>query len=342
MTNVNSSKPLILVLLTCFVAIAHGGENARPDASLDIYAKPGQLVTVGKDRHLNLRCSGKGVPTTLLESGNNADSMTWFKVQPEIAKFARVCAYDRAGTGFSDGGPFPRNLEANAEDLFALIHAAHIATPLVLVGHSYGTNVLRLFADNHPAEVAAMVLLDPPPQNVGEFSAEFEKADDEQRRAMQAMVRRCQRGAEEGKLDAPSAELKDCLRPPNPEFSAALNAAIHANKIRPQFWQTIISLSESIGELYKYSVAKNESHGAIPLLILQPDKPFAGAPPEIQKPMEQSRFKTQQAIASTSTRSKIVPVANSSHDVQLDRPDAVIAAVRMAIVMSGEKAKQKP
>ena len=336
MTDLNSSKPLVLVFLMCLVATTRAAETSSPDASLDIYAKPGRLVNVGNDRHLNLRCSGKGSPTIMLESGNNADSMTWFKVQPGIARFARVCAYDRAGTGFSDGGPMPRNLDANAEDLFALIHAAHIATPLVLVGHSFGTNVVRRFADDHAAEVAALVLLDPPPQDVGEFSPEFEKADDEQRAAMQAKVRQCQRGAEEGKLDAPPAQLADCLRAPNPEFSAALNAAIHANKIRPAFWQTIDSMSQSLGELYKHPVAADESHGAIPLLILQPDAPFADAPPEIQKPMEQARVKTQQAIASTSTRSKIVPVAHSSHDVQLDRPDAVIAEVRAAIKMSSD------
>ena len=132
--------------------------------------------------------------------------------------------------------------------------------------------------------------------------------------------------------------MKDCLRPPNPEFSAALNEAQHKNKTRPAFWQTIISLSEANSGLYKQPVARSESHGATPLVILQPDAPFADAPPEIQKPMEQARLKTQQAIAATSTRSKIVPVAHSSHDVQLDRPEAVVEAVRTAISMRAPKA----
>jgi len=340
--TIRRSKPLALALLMSFVAMPLTAETPHVDSSLDIYAKPGQFVNIGKHQRLNLRCSGRGTPTVVLESGNNADSMTWFKVQPEIAKFTRVCAYDRAGTGFSDGGPLPRNLDVNSADLSALIHIAHIATPAIFVGHSYGTNVVRRFADKHAAEVAALVLLDPPPQNVGEFSPEFEKEDEEQRIAMLSKVRQCQRGAEESKLDAPPPGLKDCLRPPNPEFSAALNAAIHANKTRPAFWQTIISLSEANGALYKQPVATNESHGATPLLILQPDTPFADVPPEMQKPLEQARQETQQAIAATSSRSKIVPVGHSSHDVQLDRPDAVVEAVRTAISMATKPVTQKP
>ena len=322
-------------------AFACGAHAQQPDAALDVYAKPGDLVAIGKDRHLNLRCSGSGSPTVILESGNMADSMAWVKVQPQIAKFARVCAYDRAGTGFSDGGPLPRNVDTHADDLAALIEAAHIAPPVVLVGHSYGTNIVRRFADTHADRVAALVLLDPPPQNVGEFSPAFEQADAEQHAGMLAAIRNCEKGAEAGKLDASLPQYKDCLRGPNPQFSAALNAAMHANKIKPAFWQTIVSITESNVDLYKQPVSKTESHGAMPLVILQPDAPFDDVPPEFRKPMEQARQRTQQAIAATSTRGKIVPVAHSSHDVQFDRPDAVVEAVRDAMAKPAAKvAKQ--
>ena len=312
-------------------AIACGAHAQQPNAAFDVYAKPGELVAIDANRHLNLRCSGKGMPAVVLESGNNADSMTWFKVQPEVAKFTRVCSYDRAGTGFSDGGPLPRNIDTNADDLAALIRAAHIATPVVLVGHSYGTNVVRRFADKHARDVAALVLLDPPPQDVGEFSPAFVKADDARRSQMLAAVRNCEKAAEAGKLDAHLRQFKDCLRPPNPQFSASLNAAMHANKLRPAFWRTIISIAETNADLYKQPVSKSETHGAIPLLILQPDAPFEDVPPEFRQAMEQARRKTQQAIAATSTRGRIISVEHSSHDVQLDQPDAVIDAVRAVV-----------
>jgi pimeloyl-ACP methyl ester carboxylesterase len=325
------SRPFFFLAIGLAFIFARQGSAQQPDASFDIYAKPDKLVEIGANRHLNLRCSGKGSPTVILESGNNADSMTWFKVQPQIAKFTRVCSYDRAGTGFSDGGPLPRNVDTNANDLDALIRAAHVATPVVLVGHSYGTNIVRRFADMHANETAALVLLDPPPQNVGEFSPEFEKADSAQRGEMLAAVRNCEKGAEGGKLDSPPPEFKDCLRPPNPQFSTRLNAAMRANKIKPSFWQTIISIAETNADLYRQPVPKSETHGAMPLLILQPDAPFEDVPPEFRKAMEQARQKTQQAIAATSTQGKIIPVAHSSHDVQIDRPDAVIDAVRAVV-----------
>lgn len=326
-----------LLVLMC------GGANAqehKPNAALDGYAKPGELVAVGTGRKLNMRCSGHGAPAVVLESGNMADSMAWFKVQPEIAQFARVCAYDRAGTGFSDGGPLPRSLDANADDLAALIAAAHIATPVILVGHSYGTNVVRRVAEKHPNDVAALVLLDPPPQNVGEFSPEFDKADDADRVAGEAMMRQCAKGAENAQLDAPPPELKTCLRGPNPEYSDALNAAQHASKIRPAFWKTIISISESNGAMYKQPVPKTESHGAIPLFILQPDAPFDDAPPEIRKSLEAARQKTQDAIAATSTRGIIIPIAKSTHDVQFDQPQAVVNTVRAAIEQAAAPRKK--
>lgn len=322
-------RPFLFLAVSLAAVFACKAGAQQPDPALDIYARPGRLVNIGHDRHLNLRCSGKGSPTVILESGNNADSMTWFKVQPEIAKFTQVCSYDRAGTGFSDGGPLPRDVDTHADDLAALIHAAGIATPVVLVGHSYGTNIVRRFADRHARDVAALVLLDPPPQNVGEFSPEFAKADQDEHRRMLAAIRHCATGADAGKLDTP--EFTGCLRPANPQFSAALNAAMHASKVRPAFWQTMISITQTNADLYRQSVSKSETHGATPLLILQPDAPFEDVPPAFRKAMEQARTKTQRAIAATSTRGRIVPVAHSSHDVQMDRPDAVIDAVRTLV-----------
>ena len=76
----------------------------------------------------------------------------------------------------------------------------------------------------------------------------------------------------------------------------------------------------------------------MPIVILQPDAPFEDMPPEFRKPMEQAR----QKIAATSTRSKIVPVAHSSHDVQFDQPDAVVAAVRGVLATPAAKVAKQP
>ena len=91
-------SPSFRLVFGLAATIACGANAQQPNAALDAYAEPGKLIAIDANRHLNLRCSGKGSPTVILESGNNADSMAWFKVQPGIAKLTHVCSYDRADT----------------------------------------------------------------------------------------------------------------------------------------------------------------------------------------------------------------------------------------------------
>ncbi len=310
-------------------------ESAKPQApnlALDIYAKPARLVDIGGGRKLNLRCAGKGSTTVMLEAGAVSDSMTWYKVQPLVAQFATVCAYDRAGFGFSDEGPLPRNLDAEAADLHALIHAAGIRTPLLLVGHSRGTNIARRYADKYQADLSGMVLLDPPGQHMAEFAPDLAKEDEAGRMGAIESMRHCLTGAEKGQLDKPPPALAQCLRGPNPEFSASLNAAQHAIKSKPAFWRTIISVYET-NSLYDQPVSPQEHHDTLPLIVLTPDGSFADAPSELRKALDESREKTQKQILATSSRSERILVAHSSHDVQFDRPDAVVDAIRRAITL---------
>ena len=327
------------LLLSIQTLAADTPAAVQPDKSLDIYATPARLVDIG-GRKLNLRCSGKGTPTVMLEAGAIADSMTWLKVQPELAKTMTVCSYDRAGLGFSDEGPLPRDLDAEANDLHALIHAAGIRTPVALVAHSRGTNIARRYADKYAADLSALVLLDPPAQHVAAFAPQFAKADDAGRTQAIAFMRQCAKGAEEGKLTSPPPELQNCLRGPNPEFSQALNDAQHANKSRSAFWHTIVSTYET-NALYNEPVPASEKHGALPLVVLTPDSANADAPPADRKALEAARAQTQRAIVASSTRGRRVDVAHSSHDVQMDRPDAVVEAVNQVIQSTGASASAK-
>jgi len=323
-----------IVVASISIATSHADGPAQPDAALDVYAKPGESISIGAGRHLNLRCSGKGSPTVILESGAMADSLAWFKVQPQVATFTRVCAYDRAGYGFSDGSASTRYVDGSVDDLHALIHSAKIAMPAVFVGHSLGTNIVRAYASKHAADVAAMVLLDPPEQDVARFSPAWAKAEDESRAASLPMIRACAQGARDGKLGSPPPELAQCLRGPNPAFSAALNAAQRASKLRPAFWHSVLAVQEGNGELYSQPVPPQENHGAIPLLILAPDGSHNDAPPDDRKALDAASAATHKAIAGTSTRGEIVPVAHSSHEVEMDQPDAVVDAIKKAIKLA--------
>ncbi len=117
------------------------------------------LIDVG-GRSLHLHCVGRGAPTVLLEAGHGADGGTWLLVQTDIAKQTRACAYDRAGLGFSDKPGKARAVADVLQDLRALLAGARITGPYVLVGHSLGGLLVRLYAAEHPDEVAGMVLVD--------------------------------------------------------------------------------------------------------------------------------------------------------------------------------------
>ena len=109
---------------------------------------------------MHIDCLGEGAPTVILESGLGDSYLSWRKVQPEIAKFTRVCSYDRAGLGYSDASPQPRTSKVIAGELHALLKAAGVPPPYVLVGHSMGGFNVRLFASLYRNEVSGMVLVD--------------------------------------------------------------------------------------------------------------------------------------------------------------------------------------
>src|SRR6186713_1551314 len=113
---------------------------------------PGLLVDVGGHR-LHAICRGHGSPLVLLEAGIAASSLSWSVVQPEIARFTRVCAYDRAGLAWSEAASKPRTFDRIVDELARVL--AHVAPGerCVLVGHSFGSFVVRAYAARNPGSV---------------------------------------------------------------------------------------------------------------------------------------------------------------------------------------------
>src|SRR5262245_27096704 len=101
------------------------------------YPAEGELVDVGGHR-LHITCQGTGTPAVILDAGLEDSWLAWTTIQPEVAKQTQVCSYDRAGMGYSDAGPAPRDSRHIVDDLHALLTKAHVPPPYVLVGHSFG------------------------------------------------------------------------------------------------------------------------------------------------------------------------------------------------------------
>jgi pimeloyl-ACP methyl ester carboxylesterase len=120
---------------------------------------PGALYDVGGYR-LHLRCTGTGSPTVVLLSGLQESSPYWARIAPQVSATTRVCAYDRAGQGWSQDSPHPADAAHVVTDLHTLLTAAGEAGPYVLVGHSSGGVYALTYAATYPRDVTGMVLLD--------------------------------------------------------------------------------------------------------------------------------------------------------------------------------------
>jgi len=153
----------ILVVLGAFLIVAAlSGATYQWLATrreLSATPPPGQLVDIGGYR-LHLWCTGDGAPAVILDTGLGGSTPGWGFVQPEVARFTRVCSYDRAGMGYSDPGPSPRTARRIASELAELLARSGIAGPVVLVGASIAGFDVRVFASDHPERAAGLVLVD--------------------------------------------------------------------------------------------------------------------------------------------------------------------------------------
>ena len=149
--------PVIAVLAVA--AVGGGYETAMEAVDARSHPMPGALIDVG-GHSLHLNCTGSGRPTVVLEPGAGEMSAVFGWIAPAVARDTRVCAYDRAGRGWSEPAAAPQDAAQIATDLHTLLHRADVAGPYVLAGHSFGGLYVQTFAALYPDEVAGMVLID--------------------------------------------------------------------------------------------------------------------------------------------------------------------------------------
>ena len=156
------ARALVLLVTSALVAGCGGSaaNEARQRPALELKGLPsGGLIDIG-GRRLYVECVGSGSPTVLLQAGFGGASQDWENVEPTLGRTTRTCAYDRAGLGASDPIPGVHDAGDEIRDLERLLERARIEPPYVLVGHSYGGLLTRLFASAHPGETRGVVLVD--------------------------------------------------------------------------------------------------------------------------------------------------------------------------------------
>ena len=319
--SVNSSAPSqswvrrILVGILLLLVFAGGAgflyENISEARDRRFNPMLGKLVNVGGGK-MHINCTGQGSPPVILDSGLGDSYIPWRKVQPEIAKFARVCSYDRAGLGYSDTSNEPRTSKVIAEQLHALLQAAQISPPYVLVGHSMGGYDVRLYASLYHNDVIGMVLVDAShPDQENRFPAEL-------------------KGMEGSWLR--EAEFLEYTMPIGiPRLLGFCNEHPLARAAECNFH----TAREGVAELKAFNIsaaqaATTGSLGDMPLAVLShdPDKPSSEFPPDLDKVVNQAWDKMQDELAHLSTRGTRVIAKNSGQYIQSDRPELVIEAVR--------------
>lgn len=277
---------------------------------------------------LNLNCVGQGSPTVILDSGLGVPAAGWDLVMPDVAKFARVCAYDRAGYGWSGGGPSPRTSNEVAKELHALLAASGEKGPYVLVGHSFGGYNVRVYTGKYPAEVAGLVLVDTShedqsqrmPPSLQKLTQEQVKELDSQKRLMPILIffgiaRLTADDDGDSKLSKDFRDKMKYLQLQTKFIGAALSE--------------LKSFTESAEE-----VRQAGNLGDRPLVVLTAGKELEAKDlPKGVSVEEMREFRKtwindlQVRQAKLSTRGKQIVVPDSTHMIPMERPDTVVNAI---------------
>ena len=298
----------VILLLAAIGATYQAIESSREERE----PPHGRLVDVGGHK-MHLDCEGQGAPTVILESGLWDDSVVWHNVQSEIAKLTRVCSYDRAGLGYSDPRPDQvpdsRNI---AHNLHMLLANARVRPPYVLVGHSLGGIHVRVYENLYPSDVVGMVLVD-------------SEHPDQENRLPPEMNQMQSRLYLKSKLWGLAVPLGI------PRLLGACGVTVECH------WQTVKARE---AEVQAIGASADEARHAgsldsMPLVVVSRD-PEKGAapglvPPDVSRRVEQQWAQMQEELARLSTNGSHVVAIGSTHYVQIDRGDVVIAAIQKVL-----------
>jgi pimeloyl-ACP methyl ester carboxylesterase len=291
-----------------------------------ILTQVGRAVDIG-GRRLNIHCTGAGSPTVVLVSGRTAPGYVWTPTQRGVSAFTRACWYDRADLGWSDAGPDPAWGDAAARDLHLLLRNAGLRPPLVLVGHSFGGHVVRLYHHAYRGEVSGMVLVDAAHEDAGTIQGMPHR----DRPAMPRWVIRSL-STVLGRLGMMRVLASD--PGPAPAHWTAEEWDVLA-RLRRQRKMLVADAKVGPGRATDDLVRSAGGLEDMPLIVLT--QGAASSPSSAAPGVLSGWVELQRRLAARSRHGRQVLVRDSGHGIPTEAPDAVIAAVRtiVAAVRSG-------
>jgi pimeloyl-ACP methyl ester carboxylesterase len=350
--DLQANRQILFGLLTLCCSLVMTGVAQEPkNSELAPPPPPGKLVDIGGYR-LHIWCMGKESerPAVVLLPGSGDFSFTWGLVQPEVAKFTRVCSYDQAFWAWSDPGPLPRTMKQEAYELYTLLHKADVKGPYVLVGASSGGLIARVFAREYRDEVAGMVLVDSTdPDTVSGKKVngqDVDVRDREESKGRTVPPVQTVMSNPLGPLTAEEQERIDRYRenmgsPKVSDPHDRLPADLQKLDIWARF-QFNPLIAKTINPFYPeemqqlYEEAQRQPLGDIPLLVLiagdrartVEEQQKRAADPKRKVPNEKPQQKIAQPLIS---RNGMYVTVQSWHEIHLYQPAWVIEAIRQVV-----------
>lgn len=294
----------VVVLIIGLALVGAVYESLAEAADAKAYPPPGQLVDVGGYR-LHINCTGTGSPTVIIEAGLGDWSSGWDVVQQGVSKATQVCTYDRAGWGWSEAGPLPRDATQFAKELHTLLQNANIPGPYVMVGHSLGGFAVRVFAHEYASEVAGVVLIDsmsPRQFTQSQDGVQSQTGTQSQPFSLPAMLARF------GIVRLLARPLGIMPSVPSEEN------AYFSRMVRPQSAQTLTNESQGMPASSREASAV-QTFGDLPLIVLTANLNNISGWQEWQNELLQLSSNSQQLFA------------ENGHNIHFEKPDAAVAAI---------------
>lgn len=320
-------RSIAIIILLAIVGVGYQLLGMMTDR--EQFLPPGELVDVGGYR-LHLYCTGKGSPTVVLDAMGLGWSVYWTKVQPAIAEVTRVCSYDRAGFGWSDTGPLPRTGERMAAELHQLLARGGIGGPYLLVGHSLGGFVARLYRHTHPSEVAGIVLVD------AGHEAQFGQEPFQKFAAPGKFVFPIVRGMTAvglTRLLFSLEKLPPLFTTQESSVPPGVRPLLRFGWMQSRYFKTMAEEGAAL-EATGMLAARTGSLGDLPVTVVTASGPtwWPDLPPNVDPvAFREMWLRLQSQLTTLSTESRQVFADHSSHFVNFDQPEVIVAAVRQMI-----------